>query len=122
MASYELTRGATKVVTIDGTDYSMEVGNVTLALDIADWVDALGSVGDGSDPRRFRELAEKGRAMVAGAFGDAAAEDLLGGRHRLDVLRMVQLLRIIAQEIDVEAAMEEFRAAAEGFSDTADDD
>lgn len=122
MAEHVLAAPATKTVTINGTDYEMEVGNVTLALEISDWVEALGAVGDGSDPQAFHALAEQGREMVASALGDRAADDLLGGRHRLDLFRMVQLLRIIADEMDADAAMEEMRRALEGFADTADDD
>lgn len=122
MAEHMLAAPATKTVTINGTDYEMEVGNVTLALDIGEWVDALGAVGDGSDPQAFRTLAVRGRDMVASALGDGAADDLLGGRHRLDLFRMVQLLRIIADEMDADAAMEEMRRALDGFADTADDD
>ena len=117
MADHVLRDAGTKPVTINGTEYRMQVGNMTLALDIEEWLEALRDAGEGDGMGRFRALAERGRAMVASAFGEGAADDLLGGSHRLDLVRMVQLLRIIAEEMDADSAMEQIGAALE-FADT----
>ena len=121
MADHVLMGGATKTVTINGRDYEMEVGNVTVALDIADWLEAINST-DGSDMAQFRAIAETGRSIVSSALGEQAAEDLIGRRHRLDLLRMVQILNIVAEEMSAEDAMAELRQAMGSFADTADDD
>ena len=124
MAEHVLRENGTKPVTINGAEYRMEVGNVTLALDVADWQEALAAVQEegGDDPQRFRDLARAGVAIVASALGEGAAEELMGGRNRLNLFRLVQLLSIIADEMSADEAMEELSRAMDGFADTADDD
>lgn len=122
MADHKLRKAATKDVTIDGRTYPMEVGNVTIALDIADWQEALSAVGDGGDLAQFRRLAEAGRAIVATAFGEEAADDLLDHAHRLDLVRMVGILSIVAEEMSAEEALAELGEAMAGFAETGDDD
>ena len=123
MAEHVLRKSATKDVTIDGKAYPMEVGNVTIALDIADWQDALSAAGDGDgDLSQFRRLAEAGRAIVATAFGEKAADDLLDHAHRLDLVRMVDILSIVADEMSAEEALAELGEAMAGFAETGDDD
>ena len=122
MADHLLPDNPTRAVTINGKAYEMEVGNVTLALDIADWQESVEAVGDAPGTDAFRELARRGTAIVATALGDAAAEELMGGRNRLNLLRLVRLLGILADEMAGAEAMEALAEAARGFADTGDDD
>ena len=119
-----ITQNKTKPVTINGVEYRMEVGNLTMALDIADWQEALEAVqaDGGADVTRFRALADAGVGIVASALGDEAAEDLMGGRNRLNLVRLVQVLSVIAEETSAEDAMAELTAAMGEFADVADDD
>lgn len=119
-----IRKNGTKPVTIDGTTYEMEVGNLTMALDIADWQEALEAVqaDGGADVTGFRALADAGVAIVASALGERAAEDLMGGRNRLNLVRLVQLLNVIAQETSADDAMAELSAAMDEYADVADDD
>lgn len=119
-----IAQNGTKPVTINGVEYRMEVGNLTMALDIADWQEALEAVqaDGGADVSRFRTLADAGVGIVASALGDEAAEDLMGGRNRLNLVRLVQVLNVIAEETSAEDAMAELTAAMGEFADVADDD
>lgn len=122
MAEHVIGANPTKPVTIDGTTYQMEVGNVTTVLDIARWQEALSAAGESASADIFQELADSGVAIVRSSLGARAAEDLMGGDNRLNLWRLVKLLGVIAEEIAGAEAMAEFTRAAEGFADTADDD
>lgn len=122
MAEHVIGANPTKPVTIDGTTYRMEVGNVTTVLDIARWQEALTAASDDPATGVFQELADSGVAIVRSALGAQAAEDLMGGDNRLNLWRLVKLLGVIAEEMAGAEAMAEFAEAAAGFADTADYD
>lgn len=120
--NHELAGNPTKVVTIDGNDYELEVGNVTYALDALDWQRTLKKVGPKSNAEDMEAVAKSGIAIVSSALGDEAAEKLMGGRNRLNLVRLVSLVRVIVDESSSEDAMKAMTDAIEDFAETADED
>lgn len=127
MANHVLARNPVETVTIDGEDYELELGNYTVALDIKEWADELqGFRSAASDPcdraDAIASIAAKGLAIVAHAFGDEAAERLMGGGNRLNIIRLVSLMGIILQEAASARSMEAQGAAIMSFAETGDED
>lgn len=127
MANHVLARNPVETVTIDGEDYELELGNYTVALDIKEWADELqGFRSAASDPcdrtDAIASIAVKGLAIVAHAFGDEAAERLMGGGNRLNIIRLVSLMGIILQEAASARSMEAQAAAIMSFAETGDED
>lgn len=122
MAQHVIEANPTMVVSINGRDYRMEVGNLTAVLEIGEWQRAISSLDSGSGVDAFRDLAERGRAIAAAAFGEKAADELLGGGDRLNIVRVVRLLSVIAEEMSSDESVAATLAALGEFADTADED
>lgn len=120
--NHELAGNPTKVVTIDGSDYELEVGNVTYALDALRWQHTLQKVGPDSTADDLEDVAKAGIAIVSSALGDDAATTLMGGRNRLNLVRLVSLVKVIVEESSSEDAMQAMTDAIEDFAETADED
>lgn len=112
MGTNHVIDGPTKAVTINGRDYELELGNLTLALEARRWAASLEGLSATPDAYEAVEaVAEAGRAIVASALGDDAAEELVGGRHRLDVMRILNLLSALIEEIRSDEYSEALDAA-----------
>lgn len=115
--SYELREHRVKKVEIDGEPYEAALGNLTFALDASDLAAKMASISeDGIDSAEIVARAESAsssaRAMAAVMFGEEAAEKLLGGAHRLDILRIADVVSIMA---DIASSDESMEAAREAF-------
>ena len=115
--SYELRAHRVKRVEIDGKAYDAALGNLTFALDARELAAKMASIAeDGIDQgeilARAEDTSNSARAMAAAMFGDAAAEELLGGAHRLDILRIAGLVSIMA---DIASSEESMEAVLEAF-------
>lgn len=124
---HALARNPVETVTIDGADYEMELGNLTIALDIQEWAEELASFrgADGEEVfgrGKVRGLAEKGIAIVAGALGEEAAERLMGGRNRLNIVRLASLISIILEVATSPGSMAAQTSAIMSFAETGDED
>ena len=111
----------TRTVTINGRDYELELGNFSLALEAQHWAKSLEGLKEAPDAYEALEpIAEAGRAVVASALGDEAAEELVGGRHRLDIVRMLDLLGALVEEISSDGYAAELDEALGRFADVAE--
>ncbi len=119
MREYEIERNPVERVSIDGREYDVELGNLTFALDAAEWAESLRSLAgaesmeEGDLASRFEALCSAGRSMVASLVGDEAAEELVGGRNRLNIYRLMGVVGALADVVSGEASM---RAMAEAAS------
>lgn len=117
--SYSLREHETMDVEIDGKTYRAALGNLTFALDAADVADRLASIaepgiGQGEIVARAEALAGAAHGMCAAMFGEEAADELLGGEHRLDVLRIADVVSIMADVAASEESSAAVLAAASG--------
>lgn len=104
-------------VEIDGRMYRAELGNLTFALEAAEIGKKMRAIGEpGIDPgemiARAEDFSNSVRAMAAEMFGEEAAGELVGGAHRLDILRIADVVRIMA---DIARSDESISAAREAF-------
>lgn len=127
MAEYTLAKNPVREVVIDGRAYGMEVGNYTVALEIKEWVERLqafrseggrGMLENGT----LEDFASKGSDLVAAAFGEDAARELVGGRNRLNMLRILSVLDILMREYASDDVLGEQERAILSFASTADED
>lgn len=114
---YSLRRHRVKRVEIDGKAYDARLGNLTFVLDAKELAAKMASMGedgldDGEIIARAEDASNSARAMAAAMFGDAAAEELFGGAHRLDILRIADIVSIMA---DIASSDESVAAAKEAF-------
>lgn len=119
--SYSLREHETMTVEIDGRAYEAELGNLTFVLDAAEAARAMASIaepGIGRDEMvaRASAFAESAHGMCAAMFGEEAADELLGGEHRLDVLRIADVLSIMADVASSEESSAAVQAAASGIA------
>lgn len=124
--TFDLPETPTLPVSVGGRTYLARIGSVAGALELPALVEAWSAFGrDGSDVEAMgaglAELDARTRSLVAAVFGDAAAEELVGGEHTLDIPRIVAVLDVVARiyESDEAAAV---IAKAAPVPDTADAD
>ena len=115
--SYSLRPHEVKAVEIDGKTYEAALGNLTFALDARELAAKMASLSeDGIAPgeilARAEDASNSARAMAAAMFGKEAAEELLGGAHRLDIIRIADIVSIMA---DVASSDESMAAAKRAF-------
>lgn len=115
--SYRTREHRVMEVEIDGRVYRAELGNLTFALEAAEIGKKMRAIGEpGIDPgemiARAEDFSNSVRAMAAEMFGEEAADKLVGGAHRLDILRIADVVRIMA---DIARSDESISAAREAF-------
>ena len=115
--SYRTREHRVKEVEIDGRVYRAELGNLTFALEAAEVGKKMRSIGEpGIEPgemiARAEDFSNTVRSMAAEMFGAEAADELVGGPHRLDILRIADVVRIMA---DIAHSDESIAAAREAF-------
>jgi hypothetical protein len=121
----DLPENPTLAVEVGGRVLHLELGNMTYALEIKRWVDDAQSTGDGaeSDLDKLQRIAEDGLSIVSSAFVEPdAADALLGGRDRLNVSRIMSILKFISVQTTSASSMEVMQRAVEDFSATGDED
>lgn len=111
--AYGLRRSPVRPVEIDGRRYEARLGNLTFALEARGLAEKMRSVaepGIGQDEvlARAEDFSNSVRAAAAAMFGDAAAEELVGGTHRLDLVRIADVIGIMA---DIAGSPESMAAA-----------
>lgn len=119
--SYSLRKHETVTVEIDGREYEAALGNLTFVLDAADVARSMRSiaepgVGQGEMLARAEAFAEAAHGMCAAMFGEEAADELLGGEHRLDVLRIADVVSIMADVATSDESSAAVAAAASGIA------
>lgn len=116
---YTLRKNPTMAIEVDGRPYEVQLGNVSFLLDADEWqrgLERLAKPGAGADDAR--RLAESGRAIVATALGDEAADELVGGENRLNLYRLIDVVRILADAIGSDEAMGAMAGAAASDAST----
>ena len=117
--TYTLRTNPTMGIEIDGRPYEVQLGNVSFLLDADEWQRGLERLAKpGAGPDDVRALAESGRAIVASALGDEAANELVGGENRLNLYRLIDMVRILADAIDSDEAMGAMAGAAASDAST----
>lgn len=109
---YELREAPTMEVSIGGAAYEARLGDMTFALLAREALGRLGAVfeeGLGAEDMldRAEAFSEAARACVASVLGDVAAEELVGGAHRLDMWRVSGVLSAVCDVV----SSDEYRSA-----------
>lgn len=115
---YGLRRNPTVEVEIDGRRYEAALGNLTYVIEAKSLAPKMRAIGEPGIPAdeivaRAEDFANTVRAMCASMFGEAAADELLGGIHRLDLARIADVVAIMADVAGSEASLDAARAAFE---------
>lgn len=123
---YTLRKNPVAEIEIDGEPYEVQLGNLSFAVEVAKWERSLRGIASGEVGREelvsvFGRLADEGRELVASLVGDAAAEELVGGRNALNFYRLIDVVRILADVVSGEESMEAMRAVS-AAPETADED
>ena len=121
----ELPENPALAVEVGDRTLHLELGNMTYALEIKRWVDDVQAAGDGveSDLDKLQRVSEDGLSIVSSAFVEPDAADvLLGGRDRLNVSRIMSVLKFIATQTTSQASMKVMQDAVDDFSATGDED
>ena len=123
---YTLRKNPVANIEIDGRPYEVQLGNVSFAIEAVKWENSLKAIATGKTdpkklPRRFTELAAEGRELVATLMGDAAAEELVGGRNALNLYRIIDVVTILSDVVSSEESKQAVRALAL-VPETADED
>lgn len=110
---YELREAPTIEVSIGGTTYEARLGDMTFALLAREALRRFGAVfeeGLGTEETldRAEAFSEAARACVASVLGNEAAEELVGGSHRLDMWRVSDVLSAVCDVV----SSEEYRSAS----------
>lgn len=113
---YELRSNPTVEVEIDGRKYEAALGNITFiieAKELGGKMRAISEPGISTDEivARAEDFSNSARAMCASMFGEAAADELLGGTHRLDLTRIADIISIMADVAGSEASLDAARSA-----------
>lgn len=110
---YALRKNPEKNIEIDGETYTVQLGNPTFVLIAADWQERLQSMGTTSVTLDgLRSLAADGERLVASVMGAEAAEKLVGGANALNLIRLIDVVRILTEVLSSPESMEAVREAA----------
>jgi|GEM_PF-1692844 len=121
----ELTESPTLAVTVGDRVLHLELGNFTYVIEIRRWMDDVRAEGGGieGDMSKLQRVAEDGLAIVAAAFVEPDAADvLLGGRNRLNLSRIITVLGFIARQTTSDESMAVVQGAMDAFAATGDED
>ncbi|NMF55683.1 hypothetical protein HF320_04995 [Collinsella sp. KGMB02528] len=111
--TYELRKNPKKRIRIDGGEYSVQLGNPTFVLLAAEWQEQLQAIATGPDDvAGLRKLASDGKRLVASVVGAEGAEKLMGGDNALNLIRLIDLVGILAEVISSPESMEAVREVA----------
>lgn len=124
MAEHVLKGNPVREIVIDGEPYEMEVGNYTIVLEAKEWAEGVTELmrKDAFDLDDAKRLADGGAAIVAAALGDDGARRLMGGRNRLNLMRLLGVLDIIVEEFASDEGIRAQEEAILSFARTADED
>lgn len=119
--SYELREHPTMEVEIGGREYRARLGDMTFSLLAREALARFGEVleaGAGEAERVDRAVAfsDAARACVACVLGPEAAEELVGGDHRLDMWRIADVLSAVCDVVSSEEYLAASRVAWSGLS------
>lgn len=118
---YTLRKNPTMPIEIDGRPYEVQLGNVSFLLDADEWqrgLERLAGSKPGTVAGDVRKLAESGRAIVASVLGDEAADELVGGQNSLNLYRLIDVVRILADAIGSDEAIGAMAGAAAADAST----
>ena len=117
--TYTLRKNPTMPIEVDGRPYEVQLGNVSFLLDADEWQRGLEKLtAKGSTMEDVRRVADAGRGIVASALGDEAADELVGGANRLNLYRLIDVVRILADAIGSDEAMGAIAGAAAAGAST----
>ena len=101
--SYELREHPTMEVEIGGRPYRARLGDMTFSLLAREALRLFPAIAEaeGDEERVDRAVAfsDAARACVACVLGPEAAEELVGGDHRLDMWRIADVLSAVCDEV-----------------------
>ena len=123
---YQLKGNPTVELEIGGVACGLELGNYTVALEIKRWADELRTFSQPRDSlldgTALEDFAASGIALVASALGDEAAERLMGGRNRLNLVRLMSILDIVMEVTASDRGIRAQEEAILAFGATGDED
>ena len=102
LTNHKLSEAPTKPVKIDGKTYDLQLGNFTLLISVKEWVSKMQALDVEDENHLFEQIGDLANDVldiVASALGDAAAEELVGGKNRLNLYRIIDVLNILAEEM-----------------------
>ena len=116
---YGLRSNPTVEVEIGGKRYEAALGNLTFVIEAKSLASKMASIGEPGIPAdetvaRAEDFANSARAMCASMFGEAAAAELLGGPERMNLVRIADVVTIMADIASSDASMEVAKAAISG--------
>lgn len=125
--SFTLPEESTVPVKIGRKTYQVNPGNFSSALELPSIIDAWRSFAAGTESAdalaaKLEDLESRTHRLVASVFGDAGAEELVGGPHRLDIPRTLAVMGIIADIYSSDEAMGAVQGAIPDVADTADEE
>lgn len=126
--SLDLPENPTLAVEVEGKILHLELGNMTYALQIKELIETINvsmaqarELTDGLDA--LDEIAQSGAKIIEAAFQESEAVDiLLGGRQKLNISRLLVVLRFILEKTTSQESINVVSRAAEAFAATADED
>ena len=118
--SYELREHPTMEVEIGGRAYRARLGDMTFSLLAREALRLFPEIaGAGSDEERVDRavaFSDAARACVACVLGPEAAEELVGGDHRLDMWRIADVLSAVCDIVSSDEYLEASRGAWSALS------
>ena len=118
MQSYTFREPPTKAIEIGGKVYAARLGDLSFSVRAKEDAEKMAAIAEeglsqGEVLERVDRFADYVLELCASVFGRDAAEELVGGEHRLDLYRIADVVGIIA---DVMTSEESQRAAADAFA------
>lgn len=125
--SFELPEESTIPVKIGKKTYQVNPGNFSVALDMPGLIDSWRALATAhEDPEalvsQLEDLQGRTEALVSAVFGEAGSDELVGGDHRLDIVRILAVLDIIASIYSSDEAMAKVTGSIPQVPVTADED
>mgnify|MGYP000934795054 CR=1 FL=1 len=124
LTNHKLSGAPTKPVKIDGKTYDLQLGNFTLLISVKEWVSKMQALDVEDENHLFEQigdLANDALDIVASVLGDAAAEELVGGKNRLNLYRIIDVLNILAEEMSSDDSLKTVTSAIEFKNKTIDE-
>lgn len=117
MQSYTFREPPTNTIEIGGKVYAARLGDLSFSVRAKEAAEKMAAIAEeglsqGEVLERVDRFADYVLELCASVFGRDAAEELVGGEHRLDLYRIADVVGIIA---DVMTSEESQRAAADAF-------
>lgn len=123
----DIPENPTLAVKVGRRTLHLELGNMTYALECKAWVDHLQAMTGKTDERAaydaMQEIAREGADIVSSAFVEPDAVDVLvGGRDRLNIVRIVAVIRFVLEHTTDQRSVEAMTSRIAEFADTGDED